>query len=45
MHCFKLLGQRVAVRTIDRQQTELKVRAPILNCFSQIGAPNTIQVA
>ena len=35
MHCFKLLGQRVMARTFDRQITELKVRAAILNRFSQ----------
>ena len=45
MHCFKLLGQRVASRTFDRQITELKVRTAILNRFSQIGTPNTIRVA
>lgn len=45
MHCFKLLGQRVASRTFDRQRTELKVRAAVLNRFSQIGTPNTIRVA
>lgn len=45
MHCFKLLGQRLAARTFDRQTTELKVRAAILNRFSQIGTPNTIRVA
>lgn len=45
MHCFKLLGQRVMARTFDRQTTELKVRAAILNRFSQIGTPNTVRVA
>lgn len=45
MHCFKLLGQRLCARTFDRQITELKVRAAILNRFSQIGTPNTIRVA
>lgn len=45
MHCFKLLDQRVAARTFDRQITELKVRAAILNRFSQIGTPNTIRVS
>lgn len=45
MHCFKLLGQRVAARTFDRQKTELKVRAAIFNRFSQIGTPNTIRAA
>ena len=45
MHCFKLLGQRVASRTLERQITELKVRAAVLNRFSQIGTPTTIRVA
>ncbi len=45
MHCFKLLGDRLAARTFDRQITELKVRAAILNRCSQIGSPNTIRVA
>jgi hypothetical protein len=45
MHCFKLLGQRVASRTLDRQITELKVRATILNRLSQIGTPKTLRVA
>ena len=45
MHCFKLLSQRVVARTFDRQITELKVRAAILNRFSKIGAPVTVRVA
>jgi hypothetical protein len=45
MHCFKLLGSRVAARTFERQITQLKVRAAILNRFSQIGNPNTIRIA
>jgi Transposase DDE domain len=45
MHCFKLLGQRVVSRTFDRQITELKIRAAVLNRFSQIGTPTTIRVA
>lgn len=45
MHCFKLLGQRVMARTFDRQITEIKVRAAILNRFLQIGTPNTVRVA
>jgi hypothetical protein len=45
MHCFKLLGQRVASRTFDRQITELKVRAAILNRFSEIGTPVTVRLA
>lgn len=45
MHCFKLLGQRVVARTFDRQITELKVRAAILNRFSEIGTPVTVRSA
>lgn len=45
MHCFKLLGQRVAARTFERQATELKIRAAILNRFSEIGTPNTVRIA
>lgn len=49
MHCFKLLSQRVMARTFahigDHQITELKVRAAILNRFSQIETPNTVRVA
>ena len=45
MHCFKLLGPRVASRTLDRQTTELKVRAKVLNRFSRIGSPTTIRLS
>jgi len=45
MHCFKLLGDRLAARTFDRQITELKVRAAILNRFSASGKPNTVRIA
>jgi hypothetical protein len=45
IHCFKPLGQRVTARTFERQITELKARAAILNRFSQIGTPNTVRVA
>lgn len=44
MHCFKLLGDRVAARTFDRQTTELKVRAAVLNRFSEIRTPVTVRV-
>jgi hypothetical protein len=43
MHGFKFLGQRVASRTFDRQMSELKVRAAILNRFSEIGTPTTVR--
>jgi len=45
MHCFKLLGQRLYARTFERQKAEFKVRAAILNRFSQIGTPNTVRIA
>ena len=45
MHCIKLLSGRGMARTFDRQITELKVRAAILNRFSKIGTPNTIRAA
>lgn len=45
MHCFKLLGSRVAARTFERQITELKVRAAILNRFSKTGTQITARVA
>ena len=45
MHCFKHLGQRVIARTFDRQITGLRVRAAVLNRFSEMGRPVTIRVA
>ena len=45
MHCFKLLGHRVAAHTFERQITELKVRASVLNRFSELGTPKTVRVA
>jgi len=45
MHCFKLLSQCIVARTFDRQITELKVCAAILNRFSKIGRPITLSIA
>jgi len=45
MHCSKLLSQRVVGRTFDRQLTELKIRAAILNRFSKMGTPITVHIA
>ncbi len=45
MHCFKLLGSHVAARTFERQVNELKLRATILNRFSEIGTPVTVRAA
>ncbi len=45
MNCFKLLSQRVVARTFDRQITELKLRAAILNRFSKMGMPIIVRIA
>jgi transposase-like protein len=37
--------ERVAAHTFDRQVTELKIRAAILNRFSRMGAPVTVRIA
>lgn len=34
-----------AMPMLNRQATEIKVRAAVLNHFSQIGMPNTIRIA
>lgn len=44
MHCFKRLGERVMVRTFERQVVELRIRVALLNRFSQLGNPNTVAV-
>ncbi|MCG7505409.1 IS5 family transposase [Mesorhizobium retamae] len=45
MSCFKRFGQCVCAKTFDRQITELKIRAKLLNCFSQIGTPITVRIS
>ena len=45
MHCVKRLGERVTARTFDRQVVELHIRVALLNRFSQLGRPQTVQVA
>ncbi|AOH85263.1 hypothetical protein AWL63_16180 [Sphingomonas panacis] len=44
MRCFKLPGQRAAARTFERQVTDLKIRAAILNRFSEIGTRMTLRI-
>ena len=44
MHCFKLLGERVMARDVDRQVAELQIRAAILNRFTALGTPQTQRV-
>ena len=45
MNCFKRLGEKVMARTFERQVTELNIRAPILNQFTELGTPQTVAVA
>jgi hypothetical protein len=45
MGCFKRLGERVMARDFERQVTELKIRASILNRFTQLGTAETVRVA
>jgi len=45
MYCFKLLGPSVGSRILDRQATDLKVRAKVLNSFSQVGSQTMIRIA
>ena len=44
MRCFKLLGERVMTRGLDRQVAELQVRAAVLNRFTRLGTPITVLV-
>ena len=39
------MGSRVAARTFDRQVTERKVPAAILNRLSRTGTPVTVRIA
>lgn len=45
MNCFKRLGERVMARTLERQVTELNIRASILNQFTELGTAQTVAVA
>lgn len=45
MRCFKLLGERVMARDLDRQVAELQVRAAILNRFTRLSTPTTVAMA
>jgi transposase-like protein len=42
MRCFKLLGERVRARDLDRQVAELQMRAAILNRFTRLRTPVTV---
>ncbi len=41
MHCAKLLGQRLSARDFERQDSEIQIRAAILNGFTVLGIPHT----
>lgn len=41
MHCIKLLGEGLMAIDFDRQVTEIKARAVVLNTFTQLGTPTT----
>lgn len=45
MRCLKLLGERLMARDLDRQTTELHIRAALLNRFTCLGSPKTQRVA
>ena len=45
MHGFKRLGERVMVRTFERQVAQVHVRVALLNRFTQLGRPTTVPVA
>lgn len=44
MRCFKLLGERLMSKDLNRQITELHVRAAVLNRFTHLGTPTTVRV-
>ena len=44
MHCIKLLGEGIMAIDFDRQVTEIKARATVLNTFTKLGTPNTARV-
>lgn len=42
MRCFKLLGEQIMARDLDRQVAELQVHAAILNLFTRLDTPITV---
>ncbi len=44
MHCIKLLGQGLMAIDFNRQVTEIKARAAVLNTFTKLGTPKTQRV-
>lgn len=45
MRCYKLLGERLSTRKLDRQVAEVHIRYAILNTFCHLGMPVTIEIA
>ncbi|TRD14604.1 IS5 family transposase, partial [Palleronia caenipelagi] len=44
MNCIKLLGQSLMARDFDRQVAELQVRIAVLNGYTALGVPITVDV-
>ena len=44
MHCIKLLGESLMAIDFQRQVTEIKARAAVLNTFTKLGTQKTIKV-
>ena len=44
MHCVKLLGEGIMAINFDRQITEIKACAAVLNTLTQLGTPTTQRV-
>jgi Transposase DDE domain len=44
MRCVMLKGERVMARDFERQVAKLRVRAAILNRFTQLGPPETVRM-
>lgn len=42
MHCVKRLGQSLMARDFDRQVAELQIRCAVMNCYTALGRPMTM---
>ena len=42
MHCIKLLGDKLAVRSFHSQVNEIHARVAVLNKFTELGRPHTL---
>ncbi len=44
MHCVKLLGQHLMARDFDRQVAEVQVRVAVMNGYTALGIPVTLEL-